>query len=127
MARKHNSKKDTQAKARAKAAASAAKGWVQQRAAEEQAKMDNGAVKDVTKDPAFAADAGPARSKSIEADRAGVVASRGTVSRDKAEASKPTPAVTATARVASKPAKGTRAPRKTARKGNKAGTVKTGV
>lgn len=71
MARKHNSKKDSQAKSRAKAAAEApAKGWVQQRAAEEQAKMDNGAVKDVTYDPVFTPaaadpDAVTSRSKSV--------------------------------------------------------------
>lgn len=58
MARKHNSKKDSQAKARARKEAtkvdeSPAKEHLQQRHAEEQAKMDENAVKDVLLDPNF--------------------------------------------------------------------------
>lgn len=75
MARKHNSKKDSQAKARArtdaaKAKEPAAKEWIELRHEEEQAKMDNSAVKDVTYDPVFTPaaadpDAVTSRSKSV--------------------------------------------------------------
>lgn len=73
MAKKRTKKSDAQAeegKVAAKADEPAAKEWIEQRAAEEQAKMDNSAVKDVTYDPVFTPaaadpDAVTSRSKSV--------------------------------------------------------------
>lgn len=130
MAKRTTKKKDDEAKARKAITAdeSPAEDWLAERHAEEQAKMDNGAVKDVTLDPKFTPavadpNAGPAKSKDVQADRAAVTPQRGTVQRKDAEAEKArvTPSVADAAPVRATtrraPKSGSRGPRSNSVKG----------